>query len=568
MIQHPSSLLSLLTLAGSIAVSHGLQINEIRINEPGDDLNEFVEIKGDPGQSLDNVWYLVVGDHSGPGASKGTGTIEYAIDLSGLAIPRSGLFVLASNTFALAEESYVNLRESIIFENSDNVTHILCRGYTGTEVLTQSAQEGNKAVDIDDNNDGIPNAVLPWEEILDAVGIVAPNTEEFPYGAQLGFVDVGPDGANAPGMVYRASDNNKWQIGDFDINPDFGSVDSPGRPNPIAFKVSGVIPNHASVGSKISVKGESLGSATSVLFDQVEAEFTVINDEELEVIVPQGAINGLIYVTNPNGTRASPLEFIVSADNVIDLFYENFENGTNLGQARQFSFTSEKDWVWSSFGGNGFAVMNGFGAKSASNDWLIVGPIDLKNKKRPFLQFMSARNFEGPALQVKVSKDYPGTGSPSVAAWTNLDALLSQGKYEWVSSGPINLSNYIGETIHIAFQYTSNGGDTGQGATIQVDEIWVYADRDMPASIFAAYDLALNYRVTGAGFLYDKYYPFVYSANLQSWWYIFDLAGDGTDRSYYFYDFKTEHFCYTSNSFYPFYFEFDGTPGGTAKIFP
>ena len=73
------------------ASSHALMLNEIRTNQPGfPDDEEYVEIKGTPGTSLDDVWFLYIGDHSGEGDFKGSGVVEVAISLAGKTIPDDG----------------------------------------------------------------------------------------------------------------------------------------------------------------------------------------------------------------------------------------------------------------------------------------------------------------------------------------------------------------------------------------------------------------------------------------------------------------------------------------------
>lgn len=560
----------LLALAGLPFTAFGLQINEIRIDEPGNDNNEYFEIKGEPGTTLDDVWYLVVGDHSGDGASKGSGVVEYALDLSGLTFPESGLMLITSNTFGLAANDLITLRISIVFENSDNVTHLLVRGYTGPEVLDQAQQVGNLAVDIDANDDGIVDNT-PWTEVIDALGLIeTPNEGEFFYGEALGFTDIGPDGTFTPGHVYRASDNNIWQIGDFDVDPEFGSLDSPGEANPIAFTLYGVNPLHGAESEVVTITGVSLTTTSKVTFGGVETTFVVLSDSELEATIPAGAVDGVVSVTNTFGLREAPLPFDVIASNVVDLFYENF-SGEGLGEAFQFSVASNRDWVYGSQNGNGYATMNGFQADTASDDWLIVGPIALTDVTEPILHFYSARNFDGPDLAVKISTDYSGSGSPASATWASLSATLSPDDYIYTSSGPISLSAYEGQSVYVAFQYISNGGEAGAGATYHIDEIWVSGVSEIveTPTIFGAYELGFGYRIMPIGFLYDEFFPFVWSANASAWWWVYDVALDGTDNSYYFYSFGTGYWGYTSaQSFYPFYVEFnEANPNGEIKQF-
>ena len=107
------TLLSTLALAtalggGSVDVS----INEIRIDQPGSDNDEFFELAGAPGTDLTNVYYISIGD-----GSAGSGVVESITDLTGSVIPASGYFVAAESSFSLGTADLV---ANLGFENSDN----------------------------------------------------------------------------------------------------------------------------------------------------------------------------------------------------------------------------------------------------------------------------------------------------------------------------------------------------------------------------------------------------------------------------------------------------------------
>jgi hypothetical protein len=205
----------------------GVRINEIRIDQPGVDFDEYFELKGAPGTSLTGLRYIVIGDGA---PSEGSGIVEAIINLDGLTIPFDGHFLAAETTFSLAPLPLVDLLldgnlNILNFENGDNVTHLLVANWHGTI--------GQK---LDTNDDGILD-VQPWTHVLDAIGLVAvPNPEvplppgvEFNYGASLGFEDIGPDGNFVPAHVYRCETTGTWEIGAFDIAE---SVDTPGSLNP------------------------------------------------------------------------------------------------------------------------------------------------------------------------------------------------------------------------------------------------------------------------------------------------------------------------------------------------
>ena len=184
-----------------------IAINEIRIDQPGTDTDEFFELFGEAGVSLDGLSYIVVGD--GPG---GSGVIESVTDLSGLTLDGDGLFLAAEGCFTLGT---ADLTTTLGFENSDNVTHLLVRDFTGAN-----------GDDLDTDDDGILDTT-PWTEIVDSVALV----EDLNNGEQVySDTQVGPDGTFVPGHVFRSPDGGDFLIGAFDP---VGGLDTPGSANPV-----------------------------------------------------------------------------------------------------------------------------------------------------------------------------------------------------------------------------------------------------------------------------------------------------------------------------------------------
>jgi hypothetical protein len=127
-------------------------------------------------------------------------------------------------------------------------------------------------------------------------------------------------------------------------------------------------------------------------------------------------------------------------------------------------------------GTNYYAKATGWNGMSADNSelWMITPSFDLSGASNPVLNFDNAKNFNGPALAVKVSTDYSGTGAPSAATWTDISSSVtwSPGTFTFVNSGDVDLSTYIGSTsVYVAFVYTST---TAQGAaTWEIDDVEV-----------------------------------------------------------------------------------------------
>lgn len=209
------TLLAMFMVGLMVASASAISINEIRIDQPSTDNDEYFELAGTPGESLDGMTYLVLGDGTG-----GSGVIEAVVDLTGLTIPADGYFLAAESTFAL-DPGQVDLTTTLNFENSDNVTHRLVSNFTG------AAND-----DLDTDDDGVLD-IMPWDSVLDSIALVE-NLDSPPTGTEWWYgPTVGPDGSYVPGQVYRfPNGTGAWQIGAFDPYPTEGEPDdTPGVAN-------------------------------------------------------------------------------------------------------------------------------------------------------------------------------------------------------------------------------------------------------------------------------------------------------------------------------------------------
>ena len=94
----------------TLLASHSLadvSINEIRTEESGADNNEFVELMGTPGESLDGLFLISIGDDSAVFPPLQNGYVESVVDLTGNSIKANGFFVIAENTFTLGTPDLV-----------------------------------------------------------------------------------------------------------------------------------------------------------------------------------------------------------------------------------------------------------------------------------------------------------------------------------------------------------------------------------------------------------------------------------------------------------------------------
>ena len=193
-----------------------LRISESRIDQPSADNDEYFELSGPAGMSLEGLSYLVIGDD---GSASPGGVIEAVVPLTGSMVAGDGQFLVAEATYDPARFGSARAADLIAdlnFENSDNVTHLLVRGFTGAN-----------GQDLDSNDDGVLDT-QPWDEVVDSVALVETVDSGDPvYGSNR----VGPDGSFVPGHVFRFNGNTApFQIGGFDL----GTDDSPGVGNPPA----------------------------------------------------------------------------------------------------------------------------------------------------------------------------------------------------------------------------------------------------------------------------------------------------------------------------------------------
>jgi hypothetical protein len=196
-------------------------INEFRVDHVGADTNEYFELFGTPGESLNGLTYIVIGDSPGGGGSSETsGAIEVAISLDGFQIGADGFFLAVESIYVGPAAATAELVIDLNFENSDNMTQLLVSGFTGLD--------GDL---IDSDRDGLLDAVMPWASIIDGLALEeTQNSVEFNYGPQLGVPVMGAavSGENIQ-HVYRSIDGaGEWLPGNVELG---AKHETPGRSN-------------------------------------------------------------------------------------------------------------------------------------------------------------------------------------------------------------------------------------------------------------------------------------------------------------------------------------------------
>lgn len=184
-------------------------LNEIRIDQPGADNDEYVELKGPPGASLDGLWFVVIGDGT---ASQGSGVIEAFVNLAGRTIPSDGYLLIGESSMTAATPDIVT---SLNFENADNVTHMLLRGLTASN---------GADLDADDDCTLDQGSFL---EIVDAVTIATGATPPT-AGAECNYATVVGPQKDAQAMHILRCRSGGWVRGSDAV---VGGDDTPGAVN-------------------------------------------------------------------------------------------------------------------------------------------------------------------------------------------------------------------------------------------------------------------------------------------------------------------------------------------------
>jgi hypothetical protein len=133
----------------------------------------------------------------------------------------------------------------------------------------------------------------------------------------------------------------------------------------------------------------------------------------------------------------------------------------------------DRAWIAKEYSGNIYAQATGYNSGLADMETWMITPLVDNSAGDKILTFKASQAYwkhtTYDPLEVYVSTDYDGTNFES-ATWTKLNPTLPTGSnenYEWVESGNVDLSSYVGD-IAIAFRY--KGSDT-ESTSIAIDDV-------------------------------------------------------------------------------------------------
>ena len=208
-----------------------------------------------------------------------------------------------------------------------------------------------------------------------------------------------------------------------------------------------------------------------------------------------GAVTQTVALT---GAGLDPNNLVFSFDNCTTALSDGWS---------QFSVVGAQTWACTAFGHDG---TDAAGKKSAPNgvqingyvtgtgnvaneDWFISPAFDIRNFTYPLLSFWSRVAFNGPPLQLRVSTNYAGTGSPAAAGvtWTDLDVVFpAPGSDTWTKTSNVDLSAYKGQAVYVAFVYSST---PDEAARWTLDDISLLNSTAAPAPVLATATKSLDF---------------------------------------------------------------------------
>ena len=215
----------------------------------------------------------------------------------------------------------------------------------------------------------------------------------------------------------------------------------------------------------------SCATAGATIYYSLDSETGPWNEYEEAVTIDESMI--IWAYAEKEGYNDSPVvsaEYIIMNDLTI-IFNQDWEGDWNGWT--QVSLEGDEVWNIAEHSGNHYAYMNGYsgGAAHANEDWLISPAFDLDSYSDVVLTFSTARNYNGPDIEVLFSNDYDGQ-DPTTATWQELECELSTGSWNWVESGEIDLSEFSGTNCHIAYKYICTDDEA---AGWEIDDIMLVA---------------------------------------------------------------------------------------------
>lgn len=177
-----------------------------------------------------------------------------------------------------------------------------------------------------------------------------------------------------------------------------------------------------------------------------------------------------VWITNPLGADFDGNRCDGSPAPVFESIFNEDFSGALTNNWTAVSVLGTAVWNIQQFGNpKPCVVMSGNG----NEDWLISKPITLAGYKNYYLSFETDGRASVPSnpLEVYVTDNY--TGNYATTTWTKLNPILDSDLSKFapfVSSGKLDISNFAGKNVVVAFKYTSTATAS---ATWELDNVKV-----------------------------------------------------------------------------------------------
>lgn len=177
-----------------------------------------------------------------------------------------------------------------------------------------------------------------------------------------------------------------------------------------------------------------------------------------------------VWITNPLGADFDGNRCDGSPAPVFESIFNEDFSGALTNNWTAVSVLGTAVWNIQQFGNpKPCVVMSGNG----NEDWLISKPITLAGYKNYYLSFETDGRASVPSnpLEVYVTDNY--TGNYATTTWTKLNPILDPDLSKFapfVNSGKLDISNFAGKNVVVAFKYTSTATAS---ATWELDNVKV-----------------------------------------------------------------------------------------------
>lgn len=216
---------------------------------------------------------------------------------------------------------------------------------------------------------------------------------------------------------------------------------------------------------------EGSGEITAVLSKfNTEYQLSIRNTADVKFTKPRCELPG----GNDNPFLVDP-PFIETFEEAISNQFIDLEGWLNVNLNG-----GDEKYKTVAFNTNQYAQISAYNTgENPMEAWLVTPGIDLTDSQGSiYLHFDTKDGFyNGEGLSVYISTDF--SGNVKAATWTKLPAVISAGSVDqyapdFLSSGNIDLSGYLGKIVTIGFGYL--GADNGITTSYQIDNIEVSGD--------------------------------------------------------------------------------------------